>query len=74
MDKHKLYRIRVEGDDIAIVSGYLTDKEVETLTERCRRSQVELTLEPLELPVGLDAVMDEQDWNTAQDIRSLTND
>lgn len=70
-DQHKFYRIRVEGDDLATVVGILSNEDVEALTERCRKAEVDLILEPVDIPYGLDAVLDTQDESRAQDIRSI---
>jgi hypothetical protein len=66
-----LYKIRVQGDDTATVRGYLNDAERLALVDRCARAAVECSIELEKYPVGLDEVLDEQDWGTAHDIRSI---
>lgn len=68
MSDRKLYKIRVDGDDIASVRGYLDDAEVETLTRRCRDAGVDLSVEQLEPAVGLEQVLEEADEVTTWSI------
>lgn len=71
MNERVLVRIRVEGDDICQTYGWLTPTEQDELVQRCKAADVTCGIEPLDLPMGLDAVLDEPDVDRAQDIRSI---
>jgi hypothetical protein len=70
---NNLYRICVSDpqNDSAYVTGYLTDEEISLLRTRCERAGVNLSADPIVLPVGYDAVLDYVDTQRSQDIRSI---
>ena len=72
MDVRKLYNIKAsDGKDRVSIQGLLTEDERNKLLSLCRQAGIEGEIEEPKLPVGLDGVLDEQDWASAYDLRSL---
>lgn len=70
-DNRQLVTIWVNGNNQATVRGFLSMPEIAELTRRCAAAPVDLSIEVESYPLGLEAVLDEQDENRAQDIRSI---
>lgn len=72
MDTRKLYNIKVNDDkDRVSIQGYLTDDERNKLLSLCKQAGIEGEIEQPSIAVGLDEVLDMQDWSSAYDVRSL---
>jgi hypothetical protein len=72
MEGRKLYNIKgSDGKDRVSIQGFLTDEERIKLLSLCKQAGIEGAIEEPKLPVGLDEVLDEQDWGSAYDLRSL---
>lgn len=72
MDVRKLYNIKAsDGKDRVSIQGLLTEDERNKLLSLCKQAGIEGEIEEPKLPVGLDGVLDEQDWASAYDLRSL---
>jgi hypothetical protein len=68
----RLYKILIaDGNNRAIVRGYLSNAEVLTLVQRCEKAGVQCEIEIENLPRGLEQVLEFQDWNTAHDPLSI---
>jgi hypothetical protein len=67
-----LVKIRVEsGADAAVVRGYLSVGEQQTLAHLCEAAGATLYIEPESHPVGLAAVLEAQDTQRAKHILSI---
>ncbi len=60
-----LFKIRVQGDNTATVRGYLNNAERLALIDHCAKAAVECYIELEKYPLGLDEVLDKQDWTSA---------
>lgn len=72
MDQKKLFNIKVSDDkDRVSIQGFLSDEERNRLLSLCKQAGIEAEIEEPTIPVGLDEVLDKQDWTSAYDVRSL---
>ena len=72
MDARKLYNIKAsDGKDRVSIQGFLSEDERNKLLSLCKQAGIEGEIEEPKIPVGLDDVVNEQDWGTAYDLRSL---
>jgi hypothetical protein len=60
-----------DDKDRVSIQGYLTDEERNKLLSLCKQAGIEGEIEQPSIPVGLDEVLDTQDWSSAYDVRSL---
>lgn len=67
----QLVEIRVNGDDLCTVRGYLNVHEQEVLADRCKAAGVSCFIEPQAYPVGYNEVLSEPDTQRGQDILSI---
>jgi hypothetical protein len=72
MDARKLYNIKVSDDRNRVsIQGFLSEEERNKLLALCKQAGMEGEVDEPSIPIGLNDVLDMQDWSSAYDLRSL---